>query len=205
MMRHLSKVVKILVLSDLLLMFGWGLIFPILAIFVTDHIEGGDATVVGIAFGIYWILKSILQIPIGGYLDKNHGDKDDFYFLVIGTFLSSLTAFGFIFSSQPWHIYLLQVVNAVGAAMALPAWSGIFTRHIGAGKEAQSWALDSSALGLGAGIAGVVGGITAESFGFVPLFIMVGILGIFSSLVTFLIQGDLTGKKEKTILIPKPK
>ncbi|MBI2042175.1 MAG: MFS transporter [Candidatus Nealsonbacteria bacterium] len=205
MLKSLSKVVKVMVLSDFFLMFGWGLVFPILAIFVTENIEGGDATVVGIAFGIYWILKSVAQIPIGSYLDRNHGDKDDFYFLIGGTFLSSLTAFGLLFSSQPWHIYGLQVVNALGAAMALPAWSGIFTRHIGRNQEAQSWALDSSALGLGAGIAGVLGGFIAKLWGFTPLFLTVGALGILATAVAFLIKNDLTDKKEKTILIPKPK
>ncbi len=204
MLKNINKVVKLLVFSDFALLFGWGLVSPILAIFITGQIRGGDIRVAGIAVGIYWLLKSLFQIPIGNYLDKNHGEKDDFYFLVAGTLLSSLVPIGFIFSTLPWHIFVLQAVHALGAAIALPAWCGIFTRHIKKGKEAQSWALDSSALGIGAGISGIVGGIVAKTFGFLPLFIAVSILGIVATLLCVLIKKDLTLPKKKIILIPKP-
>jgi len=204
MLKGINKVVKILVFSDLILLFGWGLIAPILAIFIVEQIQGGDARVAGIAVGIYWLLKSLLQIPIGNYLDKNHGEKDDYYFLIGGTFLASLAPLGFIFASLPWHMYTLQGIHAVGAALSLPAWCGIFTRHIDKGKEAQSWALDSSAIGIGAGVAGIIGGVIAKTFGFIPLFVGVSILGIISALLCILIKKELL-PKEKVILIPKPK
>jgi len=194
-----------LVLSDFTLMFGWGLVAPILAIFITDNIQGGDAKVAGIAVGLYWLLKSIFQIPIGGYLDKNHGEKDDFYFLIGGTLLMGLVPLGFIFATLPWHIYGLQVIHAAGAALALPAWCGIFTRHIGRGKEAQSWAWDSSALGIGAGISGILGGIIASAFGFTPLFIGVSVLGLISTVLFVFIKEDIEPPKKEIILIPKPK
>lgn len=164
MFKDISKVIKVLVFSDLILLFGWGLITPILAIFIVENIKGGNTQVAGIAVGIYWVLKSLLQIPVGRYLDKNHGEKDDYYFLIGGILLASFVPLGFIFATLPWHMYLLQVIQAVGMAVAIPAWCGIFTRHIDKGKEAQSWALDSSALGIGAGAAGIIGGVVAKTF-----------------------------------------
>ncbi|MBL7150913.1 MFS transporter [Candidatus Microgenomates bacterium] len=206
MLKSINKVVKILVLSDFTLLFGWGLVAPILAIFITGQIQGGDARVAGIAIGIYWLLKSLLQIPIGRYLDQNHGEKDDYYFLIIGTLLVALPPLGFIFATLPWHMYALQGLHAIGAALSLPAWCGIFTRHIGKGREAQSWALDSSALGIGAGISGIIGGIIAKSFGFTPLFIGVSVFAVISALLCILIKKDLIiPKKKEVILIPKPK
>jgi len=123
--------------------------------------------------------------------------------LIGGTLLASLAPLGFIFAFLPWHMYLWQVIHAIGAALALPAWCGIFTRHIDKGKEAQSWALDSSAIGIGAGVAGIIGGLVAKTFGFIPLFLGVCILGIISALLCLLIKKDLL-PKEKVILIPKP-
>lgn len=204
MPEPISKVIKFLVLSDLALLFGWGFISPILAIFITGHIQGGDVRVAGIAIGVYWLLKSLLQVPVSRYIDKNHGEKDDFYFLVVGTLLASLAPLGFIFASLPWHIYLIQALHAIGAGLALPAWCGIFTRHINKGKEAQSWALDSSALGIGAGVSGIVGGIIAKTFGFSPLFIGASVLGLIATFLCFLIKNNLIVPKKKTILIPKP-
>ena len=93
MPKPINKVIKILVLSDLATLFGWGLVSPILAIFIIGQIQGGDARVAGMAVGIYWLVKSALQVPISRYLDRNHGEKDDYYFLIIGTFLASLSPF----------------------------------------------------------------------------------------------------------------
>ena len=204
MFKSINKVVKVLVLSDLALMFGWGLVSPIFAIFITQQIQGGDAKVAGIAAGTYWLLKSLLQVPIGKYLDKNYGEKDDYYFLIGGTLLISIVPLGFIFAFLPWHIYFLQIFYAIGSALALPGWCGIFTRHIGKGKEAQSWALDSSALGIGAGISGIIGGIVAKTLGFTPLFIGVSVLGLVAALLCILIRNDLIVHRKKIILVPKP-
>ncbi|TSC75849.1 MAG: hypothetical protein G01um101430_19 [Parcubacteria group bacterium Gr01-1014_30] len=203
MFKSVNKVIKTLVFYDLILLFGWGLVVPIVAIFIVENIKGGNAQVAGVAIGVYWLLKSALQVPIANYLDKNHGERDDYYFLVGGTILASLTPVGFIFASLPWHIYLLQALHALGMAAAVPAWAGIFTRHINRGKEAQSWALDSSAVGIGMGASGIVGGAIAEVFGFTPVFILVGILGIISALLLFLIKEDLS-PKGKVFPMPKP-
>lgn len=204
MFKSINKVIKILIFYDLIFLFGWGLIAPILAIFIIKNIKGGNAQVAGIAIGIYWLLKSLLQIPISQYLDKNYGEKDDYYFLITGTFLASLVPLGFIFATLPWQIYLLQSFHALVMATVVPSWAGIFTRHIEKGKEAESWALDSSALGIGTGVAGIIGGIVAKTLGFTPLFIGVSLLGIISAFLCFLIKKELL-PKEKVILIPKPR
>ncbi|MDI6602840.1 MAG: MFS transporter [Patescibacteria group bacterium] len=204
MFKSINKIIKILILSDFFAVSAWGLIAPILAIFIVENIHGGDAKVAGIAVGIYWVAKSIFQIPIGRYLDRNHGEKDDYYFLIIGTFIAAVVPIGFIFARYPWHLYFWQLVHAIAWAMAIPAWGGIFTRHIDKGKEAFSWGLESSSIGLGAGIAGIIGGIVAKFFGFIPLFLGVSILTIIAGIVLFLISQNLL-PKEKIILIPKPK
>lgn len=180
-----------MILSDFFLSGAWGLIMPIMAIFIADKIQGGDVGVAGIAIGIYWILKSVIQIPISNWLDKGLGEKDDYNVMVFGLFLASLTPIGFIFSSQPWHVYVLQIVHALAMALVVPAWSGIFTRHMDSGKEAESWAMDSSALGVSTGIAGIVGGILAESFGFTVIFFGVSISGMIAVSLLFLIKKDI--------------
>jgi MFS family permease len=203
MLRSINKVIKILVFSDLVLLFAWGLITPILAIFIVQSIQGGNAQVAGLAIGIYWLSKSLLQIPIAHFLDKKAGEKDDYYALIFGTLLASFVPLGFIFATLPWHIYLLQFIHALGMAFAIPSWAGIFTRHIEKGREAFCWSLDSSALGIGAGVAGIVGGTIAKTFGFLPLFLGVAILGIISALLIFFIKKEIL-PKEKIYPLPKP-
>ena len=45
------------------------------------RIEGGSATVAGFAAAIYWIVKSIFQLPISRWLDKTDGENDEFWAL----------------------------------------------------------------------------------------------------------------------------
>lgn len=194
-----------MVFSDLFLNSGWGLIGPILAVFIIKNIEGGDVRVAGIAVGIYLIVKSVLQIPIAHYLDLNHGEKDDYYALFIGTLLTAITPIIFIFSTISWHIYIAQIIHAVGMAMAIPSWSAIFTRHIEKKREAFCWSLDSSALGLGAGITGIIGGTVAQNFGFLPLFLGVSILNIIAAFLFLFIIKDILPKvpRRKIFILPK--
>lgn len=203
MLEKINKVIKVLVASDLVLLFGWGLISPILAIFIAKNIQGGNVEVAGAAVGIYWLSKSIFQIPIANILDKKKGEKDDYYALIGGTFVASLTPLGFIFAKTPIHIYLLQLIHALAMAFAIPSWSAIFTRHIDRGREALSWSLDSSALGIGSGIAGILGGMIAGVFGFTPLFVGVAVFGILASALLLLISQDII-PKGKVFPLPKP-
>lgn len=189
----INRIVKYLVLSDLFFWTGWGLINPIFALFIVQKIEGGSAFVVGLAAAIYWILKSALRVPVGMFLDKCSGEKDDYFFLVLGLFIASIVSFGFIFAQKTWHIYFLQSVYAVGMALTLSGWQAIFTRHIDKGKEATEWGLDATGLGFGVGIAGAIGGWLVTSFGFEVLFLLVGIFGIISIVFLLGLKNEIKG------------
>lgn len=180
--------------ADLFFVSAFGLITPIFAVFILEQIKGGDIKVVGFAAAIYWILKSLLQVPIGRYLDKNAGERDDFYFVATGYFLAALVPLGYIFSSLPWHIYILQAIYAIAMGVAVPGWLAIFTRHIDKGKEALEWSLESSAIGLGAGIAGAIGGVLASKFGFNIVFILVAMAALIGAFLLFKIHKDIFPK-----------
>ncbi len=152
----LNKVIRFLITSDLVLSAGWGFIAPIFAIFIVDKIEGGNVAVAGFAIGLYWIVKSIVQPFLARYLDGNHGEIDDFYFLVAGLFVSGLVPL-----------------------------AGIFTRHIDKGQEAFEWSIESTALGFGAGVAGMLGGVLVEAFGFPVVFILVSAFTMLAVMILF--------------------
>jgi MFS family permease len=206
MSKSVNKVIKVLMSSSLALNSGWGFLMPVFAIFVLEKITISDpvaaAKVAGFSALVYWISKSSLQIPIAKYLDKNHGEIDDFWFSVVGIFLASLTPFGFIWATSPWHVYALQFLHALGMAMFIPSWSAIFTRHIDKGREALAWGLNSTVLGFGVGITGALGGIIATAFGFNFLFVLVGGLSIISSASLLLIRKNISPYNKPTTRFP---
>lgn len=205
MLLKISKVIKILILSDLALLTGLGFVTPIFAIFLTQNIKGGNVEVAGFAAAIYWIVKSLVIIPLGRFLDRNFGEKDDLLFVVFGNLLAALVVFGYIFSSMPWHIYALQAIYAIGMGMNIPGYLAIFTRHIDRGKEALEWSVRSSAIGIGTGVAGALGGILVARFGFNLVFIGVGIFILISAFLPLLIWKYLFPKKKKGAKVPEAK
>lgn len=209
MKLKINKIIKTMIASDVALLTGFGFIAPIFAIFIAQKITAGDtaeaAKIAGFTMAIYWGIKSLLMIPFGKYLDKNHGEKDDLYFTVIGNLLAAVAVFGYIFSFLPWHIYLLQGIYSLGMAMNIPGWTAIFTRHIDKGQEAFEWATRSTVIGIGAGTSGALGGLIAFQFGFTTLFVAVGIVVLISALLPLLIYKDIARRGKVSPRTPEAK
>jgi len=199
MKLKMNKIIKVLILSDFYLIMGDGLVAPIFAIFLTDQIHGGNIKVAGYAAAIYLVVKSLVVIPFGMYLDKNHGEKDDLWFIVIGNLLAASVFFAYIFSYLPWHIYFLQAVYALGMGMNIPAYAAMFTRHIDKDREAFDWSVRSSFIGIGGAVAAALGGIIASYFGFKVLFIGTGIFILISAFIPFLIYNQIYPKDKKVL------
>ena len=201
-MININKVIKILIISDFFLQAGWGLSGPIFAIFLTKQIQGGDLKTVGFVAATYWITKSLIQPFIAHRLDKNHGEKDDFQFLIIGMYVANLVPLGYVFSTQSWHIFTLEFIRALAMACVVPTWSAIFTRHIDRGREAFSWSLESTGIGIAAGIAGALGGILASILGFKVVFVLVSVFGLIASTTLFFIRPSIFLKDHFAPRIP---
>ncbi|MDP2934534.1 MAG: MFS transporter [bacterium] len=187
----INKIVKTLIGADMVFLSALGLIAPIFAIFITDKIKGGSIEVVGFAAAIYWISRSIFEIPIAKFLDRTMGEKDDLYFLVVGYTIVAFVHFGYVFSSLPWHIYLLQGVYALGAAISWPAWSALFTRHIDKGREGFEWSVEHVSFSLGIGITGAIGGVMVAMMGFNIVFVLAGIFALLGGLLPLIIYKDI--------------
>lgn len=200
----INHVVRTLVLSDLFINSGFSVFAPIFAIFVTKQIDGGSLQVVGFAAAIFQIFKSGLQIPIAKYLDKNHGEYDDFYSMVLGTSLIALVPFLYLFATQATHVYMIQALYGIGASFAIPPWYAIFTRHVDKMQENVEWSLDSIAIGIGAATSAALGGLLAEKFGFQFVFILGGVLAIVGAVNQIKIFRDLKGKVSQGVVKPHP-
>jgi len=193
-MIGINKVIKTLILSDFFLQSGWGLIGPIFAIFITQQIQGGSLASVGFIAATYWFVKSIIQPFIAHFLDVKKGEKDDFKFLILGMYLANLVPFGYIFVTQLWHVFLLETIRGLCMACVVPAWAGIFTRHIDKGWEAFSWSIESTGIGFAAAFAAAFGGILATFLGFKVVFVLVSFFGLISSSLLLLIRNQLLPK-----------
>jgi len=187
----INFVIKILIISDFLFWSAYQFLSPFFAIYVTDHIEGGSLEVIGVSSALYFIFKSIFEVPVGIYIDKSKSEKDDLYTSILGGVAMAIIYFAFIFIDSIWQLYLLQALMGVAAAVSYPGWCSIFTRHIDKGKEGYEWSLYDIFLGLGMAGAAVVGAFITDRYGFNVLFILIAITTLFSSLLLIFIKDQI--------------
>jgi len=180
-----NAVVKRFIVADLMLWAGWGLIAPVFAIFVLGQVSGATVVTLGIVAALYWILKSIVQIPVALAIDRTASEKDDYLVLVISLILGGLTAFSFILVREVWHLYLVEALHAVSFGLYIPSWSGIFARHLDKSHRALEFSLDSAAVGVAMGITGLIGGVIVQYFGFTAIFFIASLLCFISAIIIF--------------------
>lgn len=180
-----NAVVKRFVWADLVWLSGWGLLAPIFAVFVLQQIPGATVVTIGTAAAIYWILKSIIQIPVAIAIDRTASERDDYLVLVVSLMLAGLTSFSYVLVHTVAQLYLVEVLHAISFALYIPSWNGIFTRHLDPEHRALEFALDSGAVGIATGIAGLLGSIVMQAFGFHVIFITTAVLSFAAAIIIF--------------------
>ncbi len=196
MKLNLNHIIKYLIYSDLVFYTGWGLISPIFAIFILNSIPGGNALVVGMASAIHLVTRSLLRVPFGIKADKSQ--KRAYRYMFYGLLIAAFIPIGYIFSSNQWHIYILQAVLGASLAISTAGWTAIFARHMDKGKESTEWGVDAVAVGLGPGIAGAIGGLAVTYFNFNYVFAAVGVAGLIGTLMLIFIRKEVFANKEGT-------
>ncbi len=183
--EKMDRTLILLTISDILVLSGFGLVTPILAIFIKEDLVGGSVAAAGIAVGIFWGLKSILQLPFSRIIDSR---RKKARFLIFGTFLIAFVPFIYILAKSVYHIYIAQAVYAIGAALAYPAWISLFTIHLNKKHRGFEWAIWSTGIGLGTGISAFIGAGLVSVIGFRAIFLIVGALSIIGMFILFFLD-----------------
>lgn len=180
-----NRVIQLLMLSDIFLITGFGLIDPILSIFIKENLVGGTIFAAGLASALFIVTRSSIQLPFSKYVDS-HDDKVKW--LIIGTVLISFVPFIYIFSNRIEHIYIAQVLHGIGAGLAHPTWLGLWSTHLDKKHESFEWSLYSTVVGVGAAITALIGATIAEFISFKITFLFVGLMSFVGFLILFKLE-----------------
>ncbi len=176
-MTIVNRAIKFLVLYDFVVNFGFGLLAPIFAVFILQNIAGGSLEVIGTATACYWIARITSTVPLSRFMDKTDGERDEFYFAVVGTMITASIPLLYLTVSLPWHIYVLQFIYGLANSMVVPGWRILFTDHIDKGKTGFEWSMDDIGVGLAVALSAYIGAIIAEKFGFTIIMLLVSLVG----------------------------
>jgi MFS family permease len=206
MFKDINKVVRILVAADFFYNGAFASFAPVFAIFIAGNIVGGSASVVGYATAIYWIVKSLVQLPIARFLDSAKGEQKQFWAMFLGYLATGFVPLAYIFAKTPTHLYIIQGCYGFAMAWAVPSWYGIFTRHVDKWRISFEWSLESVfAVGLASAGAAALGGFIADRYGFELLFFIAAIVSFGASFLMLFLKKHLHPHTEETRVFPDRK
>jgi predicted MFS family arabinose efflux permease len=191
----MNRTIKLLILSDMFGATGFGLVGPILAIFIKDSLTGGTIFAAGFASMLFLLTKSAIQLPFSRHVDKS---RIKMKWLILGTLIISAVPFVYIFATDVTHIYLAEMLLGIGNGLAFPAWLGLWSVSMDKGHESFEWSLYSTLTGLGAAVTAAVGAAIAQVVGFSYTFIMVGIMSLASCGVLMKLEAEKSVKETKS-------
>ncbi|MCK9440772.1 MAG: MFS transporter [Methanothrix sp.] len=190
----MNRTMKLLLLSDIFVLTGFGLIQPILAIYINDGgVAGGTMITAGMASAIFMLTKSLVQLPFGHYVDS-HGGKERW--LILGTLLMASVPIIYLSASSIYQIYLAEVIYGLGSGLAYPTWLGLWSVNLDQGRESFQWSIYHTSTGMGTAATGAAGAAVASQVGFSTTFLLAGLLCIVGCLVLIVLERRSARKAE---------
>ncbi len=191
----MNRTIKLLMLSDIFVLTGFGLIEPILAIFIKENLVGGTILAAGLASTLFLVTKCLVQLPFSRYVDRQ---ESKVRWLVVGASLVTIVPFIYIFSTHVYYIYVAQIVMGIGSGLVYPTWLGLWSTNLDKHHESFEWSLYSTLTGFGTAATAAIGAAIAEYIGFTYTFALVGIMSLWSCLILLGLENrqNLTGLKE---------
>ncbi len=191
----MNRTIKLLMLSDIFVLTGFGLIEPILAIFIKENLVGGTILAAGLASTIFLVTKCLVQLPFSRYVDQQ---ENKVKWLVVGASLVTLVPFIYIFANHVYFIYAAQFLMGIGSGLVYPTWLGLWSTNLDKQHQSFEWSLYSTLTGLGTAATAAIGAAIAEYIGFIYTFALVGIMSLWSCLILLGLENkqDLAGLKK---------
>jgi MFS family permease len=186
----MHKTLKLLTISDIFVFTGFGLVAPVIAIFIKDNLIGGTLLAAGIASAIFLIVHALLQILFADIFTA----KDRRWMLLLGTALIATVPFGYIFATTIWHIYIIQFIYGVGAGFAYPSWYSLFSSYLDRKEGGYQWSVYNSAVSIGTAITAALGAWLAGVIGFRWVFLITGIIAVVGLLILFKLDKNVVKK-----------
>lgn len=171
-----SRIAEILTLNDVLYWSGDTFISVVLALFVTQYIDGASASSVGVAYMIYRLSSSITTTSAGKFFDDHKGFKDEIWALFLVSFIAGLTYIALSFGTKLWHLYTAMGVLGVARSFDINSWKLLFHSHIEKKTQGQAIGTYDAAYGVTSAVMAALAGFIGEAYGFRVVIFVAGLI-----------------------------
>ncbi len=187
-----SHIAEVLTLNDVLYWGGDTFISVILALFITQYINGASASSVGISYMIYRIASSLSTIYVGKMFDKIKGYTDEIWALFIVSLVAGVTYVGLSFATELWHLYLAMGVLGVCRAVDINSWKLIFYSHLEPNTKGRTIGTYDAIYGIAIGALAALSGFVGEIYGFRVVVLLAGIIVLMGGFPVLSLRSDKT-------------
>lgn len=175
-----SHIAEILTLNDVLYWGGDTFISVIMALFVTQYIDGATASSVGIAFMIYRLTAAVSTVQVGKMLDARRGYSDEIWSLFLASVIAGTTYMILSFASQTWHLYLAMFIIGICRSLDANSWRILFYTHIEKHARGRTIGTYDAIFGVTLGAMSALSGFVGELYGFRIVILVAGMLVLLS-------------------------
>lgn len=176
-MRFLNRALRVLLITNGLILVAGAMLGPIYALFVRKI--GGDllgASLTGASFSIAAGLTTLLA---GRYAD--HSQRSE-YIVAGGYTLMGVGFLLYIIVASIWSLLCVELLIGFAEAAYAPAFDRLYTRHLASRKVGREWGMWEGVSYFSNGLGAMAGGIVVALFGFNILFVVMGALCFGSAL-----------------------
>ena len=194
----MNRTIKLLMISDVFVLTGFGLIQPILAIFINEGVAGGNILTAGVASTLFLVTKSLVQLPFSRYIDNS---KTKTRWLILGTALIAAVPVMYISIDDIRQVYLAETLYGIGSGLAYPTWVGLWSLNLNPGRESFEWSVYSTSTGLGTAATAAAGAAIASFAGFTATFILTGLLCILGCGILLMLDHESAEKRRSDSVV----
>ena len=159
-----------------------------LALTYTSHLPENEATRAVALMTTFTLAPMLLLGPIAGVISDKFDRKK---IMVLGDFLGAISAFGLIFATQIWHLYIFAIINSSVRQFFYPAKTASIPRIVKQDQLLTANGFIQTSSNVARLIGPVLAGFLAGIFGFQIAFIIDGISYVVSAVLIFTIKKDL--------------
>ena len=162
----MRKEYKILLVASLLCNFADNLIGPFYVVWAEKI--GASWSILGYSSFVFNLALGLLIITTGKISDKLNKK----IITLMGYFLYALGTAGYLVIRNPWHLFVLQIIFALGTAFLAAPLTSLFSEFIQKEKSGFLWGLESGSGRIAVAFAVLFGTLIVTNFGFKILFLI---------------------------------
>ena len=179
-MKGFNKAIKILLVTNGLILIAGAMLGPIYALFVEKI--GGSLLDASAAFGVFALAAGITTLISARYSDKL---KENELILVWGYAIMGLGFFGYTLVNSVWELLVVQVIIGLGEAIYVPAFDAVYSKHLDGKRCGREWGAWEATNYFTTALGAVSGGLLVTNLGFSAMFAIMGSLCFASAIYIF--------------------